>query len=182
MHIDLEHPSLPGQFRSDVCIVGGGTAGILLASRLAKAGICVHLLEGGGLSLEGRSQQLYDIATPECTHVGVMEGRYRTFGGASTRWGGGLLPYTDDVLHPPSTLGLPQWPIQLSEIEPYYDELLQIMGVAPTPFSDDLPKIFNQTPPLQSPDIRLRYCKSSPFSRRNLARTLGQECLVHPKA
>lgn len=181
MHVDLEDASLPGEFRSEVCVIGAGTAGIMVAARLARAGISVNLLEGGGLSLEERSQQLYDIETPGCAHAGVREGRFRTFGGASTRWGGGLLPYPEDVLHPPPTLGLPQWPLALSDIEPYYEELQQIMGVALTPFSDELLKSFRERCPFQSPSVQLRYCKTSPFSRRNLARTLGRECLAHPK-
>ncbi|MGA8529286.1 MAG: GMC family oxidoreductase [Acidobacteriaceae bacterium] len=181
MHVDLEHPSLPGEFRSEVCVIGAGTAGILVAARLARAGISVNLLEGGGLSLEERSQGLYDIQTPGCAHAGVREGRFRTFGGASTRWGGGLLPYPEDVLHPPSLLRLPNWPLALSEIEPYYEELQQIMGVDLTPFSDELLKTFRARSPFQSTAVRLRYCKTSPFNRRNLARTLGRECLAHPR-
>ena len=179
MHVDLEDPSLPGEFRSEACVVGGGTAGILLAWSLARAGVTVNLLEGGGLSLEERSQCLYEAETPGCPHAGVRDGRFRTFGGASTRWGGGLLPYPEDVLHPPATLGLPQWPLGLEEIEPYYEELQRIMGVALTPFSDELLRTFRARVPFESPSIRLRYCKTSPFDRRNLARTLGKECLGH---
>src|SRR5579875_1422238 len=164
MHVDLEYPSLPAQFRSEVCIVGGGTAGILVAARLARAGITVNLLEGGGLSLEERSQKLYAIDTPGCSHAGILRGRFRTFGGASTRWGGALLPYTEDVLHPPPALGLPHWPLHLSEIEPYYEELQRVMGVSPTPFSDDVLRMFRAKRPFESPKVRLRYCKSSPFN------------------
>lgn len=181
MHVDLEGPSLPGEFRSEVCVIGGGTSGILISSQLARAGISVSLLEAGGLSLEDRSQDLYDIETPSAPHAGVREGRFRTFGGASTRWGGGLLPYPDDVLHPPAEVGLPRWPLELSEIEPYYETLQRIMGVEPTPFSDELLKTFGARTPFQSAQVRLRYCKTSSFNRRNLARTLGKECLVHAK-
>lgn len=52
------------------------------------------------------------------------------------------------------------------------------MGVAPTPFTDDLLKGFKRERPFRSSRVRLRYCKSSPFNRRNLARTLGRECLA----
>lgn len=178
MHLDLETPGLPPSFTSDVCIVGGGTSGILLASRLANAGITVNLLEGGSLELAERSQKLYEIDLAGCSHSGILNGRFRTFGGASTRWGGGLLPYTDDVVNPPEQLNLPRWPISLAEVEPYYEELQEVMGVEKTPFTDDLLKGFKRERPFRSAKVRLRYCKSSPFNRRNLARTLGRECLA----
>ncbi len=177
VHIDLETPGLPSAFHSDVCVVGGGVAGILLASRLSRSGMDVHLLEAGGLKIEERSQKLYRTDMAGQHHTGAAEGRFRTFGGSSTRWGGQLLPYTEDVLHPPRFLGLPQWPIGLDEIEPHYRDLQEAMGVSPAPFSSDLLKEFGRPEPFHSDDVRLRFSKCAPFNKRNLARTLGQDCL-----
>ena len=80
-------------FRSQVCIVGGGIAGLVLATTLANAGRDVHLLEAGGLTPEERSQSLYAAAMAGTPHSGTTEGRFRIFGGSSTQWGGQLLPY-----------------------------------------------------------------------------------------
>lgn len=178
MHIDLETRGLYSVFRSDICVIGGGVAGILLASRLGQSRRHVHLLEAGGLELEERSQKLYRTEMAGQPHSGVTQGRFRTFGGSSTRWGGQLLPYTEDVLHPDSRLGLPSWPIELAEIEPYYLEVQQAMGVPASPFSDELLKEFNCELPFQSSRVRLRFSKCAPFVRRNLSRTLGKECLA----
>ena len=178
MHIDLETRDLPSTFRSDVCVIGGGIAGILLASRLGQNGIRVNLLEAGGLEFEERSQNFYRTEMFGQHHCGAFEGRFRTFGGSSTRWGGQLLPYTDDVLHPDSRLGLPSWPIDLSELEKYYEDVQEVMGVAPLPFSDDLLQEFGCETPFQSSRVRLRFSKCSPFVRRNLSKTLGRECLT----
>ncbi len=43
--------------RSQVCVVGAGIAGLVLARKLALAGVDVVVLEAGGLSIEenGRS-------------------------------------------------------------------------------------------------------------------------------
>ena len=130
MHVDLEANDLPSRFCAAICIVGGGVAGILLASRLASADASVHLLEAGGLDLEERSQTLYRTAMAGYRHTGASEGRFRIFGGSSTRWGGQLLPFTEDVLHPASCLGMPQWPIDLAELEPYYKQVQQGDGGA----------------------------------------------------
>lgn len=142
MYIDLETRGLQPVFRSDICVIGAGVAGILLASRLGHGGKHVHLLEAGGLELEERSQRLYGMEIAGEPHSGVEEGRFRTFGGSSTRWGGQLLPFTGDVLHPDQRLGMPVWPIELAELEPYYVEVQKVMGVSASPFSEELLKEF----------------------------------------
>jgi choline dehydrogenase-like flavoprotein len=178
VQIDLETQGLPSTFRSDICVIGGGTAGILLAARLGQNGGHVHLLEAGGLELEERSQKLYSAEMAGYRHTGVVDGRFRTFGGSSTRWGGQLLPYTDDVLHPDSRLGLPSWPLELAELEPYYLQVQQAMGVSILPFSDELLKEFRCELPFQSSRVRLRFSKCVPFAKRNLSKTLGKQCLA----
>lgn len=177
VHIDLDTRNLKLEYQADICIIGGGIAGILLASRLGSAGKLVHLLEAGGLDLEHRSQDLYRTEMGGQPHAGATEGRFRTFGGSSTRWGGQLLPYTEDVLHPDSRIGLPRWPIELAEIEPYYTEVQRVMGVSTYPFSDDLLKEFMQEVPFRSSRVRLRFSKCAPFAKRNLSKTVGKECI-----
>src|ERR1700712_2565626 len=104
MQIDLE--SVPkGQaapYRSQVCVIGGGIAGLVLATTLAKAGVEVHLLEAGGQTPEpeARSQQIYSAVMAAGHHLGTTEGRFRTFGGSSTRWGGQRLPDTGATFAP----------------------------------------------------------------------------------
>jgi choline dehydrogenase-like flavoprotein len=178
MHVDLESPALPQQFGSDVCIVGGGTAGILLAARLASRGVNTHLLEAGGLTLEDRSQDLYQLINAGHPHAGTMHGRFRTFGGSSTRWGGGLLSYEEEDLNPPASFGLPHWPIASAELEAYYQDVQDAMGVGFPGFSDELLRKFRRQPPFASDRVRVRLSKASPFSRRNVSQTCGKECLA----
>jgi len=180
MHVDLEDAGAPAHFNTRICIVGAGVAGILLASSLAAKGIATHLLEAGGLVFEERSQELFAVEDAGTPHSGATEGRFRTFGGSSTRWGAQMLPYTQDVLHPPAALGLPEWPLELAEIEPYYREIEQFFAASPRPFSDDLLQEFGLSRPFISDEVRLRFSKWAPFTRRNLAGTLGKECLASP--
>ena len=181
MHVDLDRVDSTAcssrPYRARVCIAGAGVAGIILASSLASSGIEVHLLEGGGLEPEESSQELYNVRMAGTPHLGATEGRFRAFGGSSIRWGGQLLPYTEDVLHPPEKLGLPRWPLDLREVEPYYDEVQQIFQLSQRPFTDALVAAFGRPLPFVSNEIRLRFSKWAPFRRRNLAHTLGRECV-----
>jgi choline dehydrogenase-like flavoprotein len=181
MHLDLDHAA-PGQhFQSRFCVIGAGIAGLLLATRLADRGADVLLLEAGGLEFEPRSQALYNAEMAASAHTGTTEGRFRTFGGSSTRWGGQLLPYTADIFAP--TAGIPSapWPLDETAVAPFYAELQRILGVDLLPFDRQLFCALNRPSVAFSPDIRLRFSKWIPFAKRNLAGTIGQAALAHPK-
>lgn len=181
MHIDLEQSGPSCNFESSVCIIGAGIAGLTLATQLADQGIEVHLLEAGGLSPEERSQSLYRAETARDKHRGVHEGRFRLFGGSSTQWGGQLLPFTKETFDPPPNTGSRPWPIEESELAPFYDKVQQILGVDTLPFTSDLLPALGHPPLPASKRICTRYSKWAPFNRRNLAQTIGQQVLSHPK-
>jgi choline dehydrogenase-like flavoprotein len=182
VHIDLEEPSVGNSFHSTVCLIGGGIAGLILAMQLAKQGIQVSLLEAGGLNFEQRSQVLYRAEMTYQEHRGSHEGRARTFGGSSTRWGGQLLPFTPDVFDPPDGSPWVKWPICAQDITPYYEEVEGILGVNSLPFTSELLSALGRKTLLDSEDIVVRFSKWAPFKRRNLAKTVGVEAMVHPKA
>jgi choline dehydrogenase-like flavoprotein len=181
MHIDLDQLETVEALHSPLCIIGAGIAGLMLAQRLARCGIEVCVLEAGGLELEDRSQALYQTEMPVALHRGSTEGRFRTFGGSSTRWGGQLLPFAEDIFTPAAGSPSVPWPIAESEIKGYYEEIQRIMHLGPLPFTGDLLPALGHEPVAFTPEIRLRYSKWAPFSKRNLARTVGRECLAHPR-
>ncbi|HZL29214.1 MAG TPA: GMC family oxidoreductase [Acidobacteriaceae bacterium] len=181
MHIDLDQAEVGREFRARFCVVGGGIAGLLLATRLAERGGEVLLLEAGGLELEERSQSLYDADMGGAHHAGTTEGRFRTFGGSSTRWGGQLLPYTADVFQPPTGAPSLGWPIAEGDVAPFYEELQRMLGVDLLPFDAGLLDALKRPAVEFSDDVRLRFSKWIPFAKRNLARTLGKTALAHPR-
>src|SRR5260370_32341097 len=69
---------------ADICIVGGGAAGITLAREFIGTRFSVLMLEGGGLETELETQKLYDSEVVGLPHTGVHEGRARAFGGPAT--------------------------------------------------------------------------------------------------
>ena len=179
MHVDLEQVPESASFRATVCIIGGGIAGLLLATRLASRNIDVHLLEAGGLTFEERSQSLYKARMAADNHRGTNEGRFRTFGGSSTQWGGQVLPFTPDIFQPISGSSALHWPIEEQEVSSYYKDVEDVLGVDHLPYSSDLLEALNFPALPRSSDVDVRFAKWAPFHRRNLAQTLGAEALRH---
>jgi len=176
MLIDLEEVEKPFSAKSTVCIAGGGIAGLVLATALADAGIDVHLLEAGGREIEGRSQSIYDAEMASTKHAGTSEGRFRVFGGTSTRWGGQILPYTDDVFLPPVALSTHQWPVTAAALRPFYRRVEELLGINNLSFDAEVLETWNAVLPSwlkTNQNLALRFSKWAPFSRRNLAQTLG---------
>jgi choline dehydrogenase-like flavoprotein len=180
VHIDLDQAPEGSSFQSTVCIIGAGIAGLILAMRLARRGVTVHLLEAGGLEFEQRSQDLYHSEMTAGNHRGSNDGRFRTYGGSSTQWGGQILPFTSDIFTPPAGSPSTTWPITDEQLVPYYNDVQSILGVDPLPFTVDLLTSLGHSIPKQSPDLLLRFAKWTPFKNRNLAQTVGAEALAHP--
>jgi choline dehydrogenase-like flavoprotein len=178
MRIDLEDATNGTTFQSDVCVVGGGVAGLILASKLGALGKTVHLLEAGGPADEARSQELYSGEMRGVHHRGTTEGRHRVFGGSSTRWAAQMLPYPDEVFEPRAAVGDIGWPISGADLAPYYREIHAIMGANDLPFDDRFPEAAHGTMCPSTDAIRIRFSKWAPFSRRNLANSEGRKCLA----
>ena len=177
---DLPHGSL---LQADVCIVGGGIAGLLLAHALLDSQSQILLLESGGLGDEQATQALTDAEISGWPYKATRDGRFRVLGGSSTRWGGQLLPLTpNDFARRPHVPGS-GWPIDGTALEPYLQRIEALMGVNHLPYDDRLNTVLQHAaPPLpESSAWQLRYSKWAPFSKRNLAQSLGAGLARHPR-
>ncbi|RXH56850.1 GMC oxidoreductase [Granulicella sibirica] len=114
---------------ADVCIVGAGAAGIVIAVELIRQGKRVVLLEGGGADVEERSQETYRSEVVGNIHRGVHTGRFRAKGGTTTRWGGQILEfeYLDFIQRP--WIAESGWPFSKDELRPYYERALELEGL-----------------------------------------------------
>ena len=137
--------------RQDVCVVGAGPAGALVAHRLASAGHDVVVLEAGPrFDFDARPEQMERSIRPAHDDLSIWEmggerdeystggeqfyplnaNRVKGVGGSTLHWQG-MVPR----LHPTDFAGDhpnddPAWPIDYEELRPYYAEAESALGVA----------------------------------------------------
>ena len=112
--------------QADVCIAGAGPAGLSLALALARRGTRVLLLESGGFDA-GPSVDELDTFENTGAPLGGMRLRDRRFGG--TRWYGRIVPMDRIDFEGRPWARSAGWPLQLTDIEPYYPEAARFLGL-----------------------------------------------------
>ena len=166
MEIDLDKAAARSEpFRSQVCVIGAGIAGLTLAHCLGRQGIDVALLESGGQTPEPRSHALFsqarNIGAP---YLGLHKGPYRAVGGTSIAWGAQVLPMAASA-----------WPIHADSLATLYSEAQQLLSLNDLPFDAAPFSAETKTAPLPAiSGIETRFSKSAPFSHRNFAHTLAR--------
>jgi choline dehydrogenase-like flavoprotein len=168
MILDLLRDGPDPAGRADVCIVGAGAAGIVLAVELVRLGKRVLLLEGGGAEIEEASQEPYGSEVVGLTHRGVHTGRFRAKGGTTTQWGGQILELDDaDFAERPAIAGS-GWPFAKKELRPYYERALVLEGLGGVERQDEAvwKKVGEETPVLEGLSAYFsRWCPEPNFGR-----------------
>jgi choline dehydrogenase-like flavoprotein len=125
----------------DVCIIGGGIAGIAMALQfIDDPGVAVALVESGGREWDARTQELSEAASYGQPYFPVKETHIRVLGGSSLSYGGvcselSPLQFEERPWVPDSG-----WPFGKDELEPYVARacrLFEIDRSDPTPAAAD---------------------------------------------
>jgi choline dehydrogenase-like flavoprotein len=147
----------------DACVIGTGPAGITLARQLASHGLDVALMEGGGLSFTGESQDLYLGENVGIVYDPLDVPRLRYFGGSSNHWGGRcrVLDASDFESHP--YLPLSGWPFGKAELDRYAVETDAILDLPPAAAVPDEP-----IAQAEERFVGMRFRRSEPVTRFGL--------------
>jgi choline dehydrogenase-like flavoprotein len=134
MIIDLQQANVvarPELSNFDVCIVGAGAAGLVLAIELINHGKHVLVLESGGLRRwERRTQALKKSEVVGLPYAGVHSGRFRTLGGTTATWAGQIMELDEiDFAHRHWVPGS-GWPIKKSDLSAAYARAIELEGLA----------------------------------------------------
>jgi choline dehydrogenase-like flavoprotein len=113
----------PGVFASDslppIVIIGSGPAGMTLGLSLAERRIPCLILEAGDMGFVPEIQDDYIGEISGDPYIPLDVTRLRQFGGSSNHWAGWCRPLDAwDFLAVPS-MGIPAWPIQKTDLDPY---------------------------------------------------------------
>lgn len=113
----------------DVCIIGGGVAGITLAVKLGRAGRNVLLVEAGNRDVSAKSQTYYRGELGALDNLPLQETRIRALGGSSQHWAGWCRHFDayDFARSDLSRDGA--WPIGKTDLDPYLNYATTILGV-----------------------------------------------------
>lgn len=163
MILDLATLPEDRDFDCDVCVVGSGAAGLALANELIDTRLRVVLLEGGGAVQESDSQELYRSEVTGLPFVGVHEGRFRTLGGSTTRWGGQALPLMPIDFEPRDWVAHSGWPLRYGDLVPYYQRAHDFLGTDRLNFTTDLLELLHTRPPaFDEATLQYHFSKWSP--------------------
>jgi choline dehydrogenase-like flavoprotein len=127
--IDLNQADGTLALEGEVCVIGGGAAGITLTRRLLAAGRTVVLLESGGLDYEAPVAALNAGENTGEDYYDLEDSRLRFFGGTTAIWGGRCAELDPIDLEKRDYLPHSGWPIEFAELERWYREARPLFGL-----------------------------------------------------
>jgi choline dehydrogenase-like flavoprotein len=183
---------------TDVCILGGGVAGLTIARELAggKGKVCV--LEQGGVEAEKEAQRLNRGEVTGYPYWGLDYARHAQLGGASQRW---CLQLSDgqigarfrplDAIDFERRGGVPYsgWPFSKTDLDPYYERAQQRLHLGPNTYDpndwggDQNDLLFEDTSALKT--VLFQYGPRQSFiddHRDSVERARNVKVLVHARA
>jgi hypothetical protein len=174
MLIDLENPEAPSRLDCDVCVIGAGAVGLVVAVNLARSGRSVVLLEGGGVGLEQRTQRLYRTVSTGHPFKGIDVSRFRVLGGTTTFWGGQVIPFDPIVFEERPWLSQARWPINREVLDSYYIKAYEMIGVGGVELADsEVWRHLGFSPPVLCDGLEFTLTRWVP--KRNFARLFKRE-------
>ena len=127
--LDARTDEVRENIECELCIVGAGAAGITLARKLAGAYGDIVLLEAGSLEFDAVTQELYGGRNLGLPYLDLRACRLRYFGGTTNHWSGYSRANDPIDYEGRPELGVPAWPVQKDQIQPFIDLAAGELGI-----------------------------------------------------
>lgn len=139
MRIEDINALAPGSVTdADVCIIGSGPAGLVLAEELAREGRRIFVLESGNLSPRSDADALNEIRSVGAPRVlDQTLVRNRTLGGTSSTWSGRVATFDDMDFAVRDWIPHSGWPIERTALTPFFSRARAYL-MAPLADNNDL--------------------------------------------
>ena len=137
MFVDTRRLDEGSNIRTEICIVGGGAAGITLALEFEKHGIDTCLLESGGFVADDATRDLYRGECIGLPYLFADGCRSRFLGGSSNCWGGWCRPLEEEDFQHREWVPNSGWPFPKAELQSYYDLAQGILKLGPNRYDMD---------------------------------------------
>lgn len=124
-------------FKADICILGGGVAGIVLANELLNSNKSIILLESGHEHYETPTQELYKAESVPQLFPNPMVSRLRFLGGSSNHWENSTERFDPIDFEKREWVSDSGWPIRYEELDQYYSDAEEYCGVGREGYSFD---------------------------------------------
>ena len=112
----------------DVCIIGSGPSGAFAAHELSKKNRKVILIEAGDSIVDANPSNVVDVES-SCITGNLNFGFSQQVGGSSNLWAGGLARFYPIDLIRREQFGFPGWPIEVDELNKFYERVDQKLGI-----------------------------------------------------
>lgn len=144
MEFDVATLKSADALESDLCIVGAGPAGLVLACAFLGSRHQVLLIESGGLREDLRVQQMNRSIVDADPNITLEKSRYRAPGGTVRLWN---TPYRDSIgakYLPLDTLDFETrdylegsgWPFSRAALDSYYRRAHEVCGIGPFDYGE----------------------------------------------
>ena len=148
MIIDVNSHDKSMALQTDVCILGAGVAGIVLARELLPHFNKITLIESGDTNYSAETQSLYSPEIQPSLYPDPTISRLRMLGGSSNHWENGTEPLDPIDFEKREWIDNSGWPIKHSDVASYYDKAATYCGVG-----DDGYKVSDWTKRLNKKDL-----------------------------
>jgi len=173
---DLAKGPRTSEITGAVCVVGGGLAGLVLGSALARRKVDVVVLESGGSSHPSGPHDLNEVICTHTRYDGATRGRARGLGGTGAVWGGALIPFLPADLESRPWLGLEPWPVHYQDIARYFRAVEQYFDVEEGSFEEERCDTVAKKPTIYDLEcFSVRLAKWPRHKKRNLRLALWND-------